>query len=313
MEENRETTEQPKKEKSIYVDLANLFGPPAHVMEKYIQNCEDDIERVRKEQELCRNCRDGKCRQPVPEMVHIFTGYRGYPYFPLTPCPKVKMLQRKKLYEEQKAAAGIPDMYQGKGFDDYQVSEGNQQAVRMAQELVRGKDVEKGMYIYGSRGTGKTFLSSVVGNLFLQQGKKVMFATTGWMRYLFRNNARNPDQQDRSLENVDLLIMDNLGSERFSAWGLEQLERVIDARYMGKKLTIVTTNYGLKTLGEKMAQVIGNPDKHDRDVAERICSRLAGMTMPALLYGLDRRKMGEGKPGMFRKSQPAPMELFAKA
>lgn len=81
MEENRETTEQPKKEKSTYVDLANLFGPPAHVMEKYIQNCEDDIERVRKEQELCRNCRDGKCRQPVPEMVHISPDIGAIPIF----------------------------------------------------------------------------------------------------------------------------------------------------------------------------------------------------------------------------------------
>lgn len=120
-------------------------------------------------------------------------------------------------------------------------------------------------------------------------GKKP--ASFSQLRYQMRKICNNPDQQPLKLETCDFLILDDLGSERFSSWSLEMLSRIIDSRYQGKKLTIVTTNYGLKKLEAQMAQVTGTPESRDQDAAARICSRLAGMLMPVTFYGLDRRKM----------------------
>lgn len=317
MEENRETAEKTEKEKADYVDLTNLFAPPAHVMEKYIQNCADNIQRVRDEQEVCRKCTGEKCLQAVPEMVHIFTGYRGYPYFPLTDCSRRKWNQRKQEMAERKESAWIPRIFQGKSFGDCRVTDGNRMAVRMAREMVSPKENGKGLYLYGGPGIGKTFLASIVGNTFLRQGKRVLFTNTKQLRYQFRENLQHPDHPDRKLETVDLLIIDDLGAERFNAWGLEQLARVIDSRYRDKKLTLVTSNYGLKNLGEKMAQVTGTPDAQDRDVSARICSRLAGMTLQVQMYGLDQR-MSENREhngGLYRENNPQaqPVELFANS
>ncbi|WP_302158378.1 ATP-binding protein [uncultured Acidaminococcus sp.] len=314
MEEKRQTTETTK---TAYVTINNLVGAPAHIMVKYAQNCEDNFQRVRKEQELCQNCRGEKCLQPVPEMVHMITGYRGYPYFPLIGCPLQKIRKRRNLYEARKAKAGIPSIYQGKIFADYRETDGNHGAVQIAQNMVRGKNVEKGLYLYGARGTGKSLLAAIVGNLFLQQGRDVIFAGPSQLRYQFREIFKNPDQLHLELETCDLLILDNLGDERFNSWGLEQLSRIVNSRYQDKKLTIVTSNYGLKALEAKMAQIVGTPDSHDQDTAARICSRLSYMMLPVPFYGMDRCKLEAGGQGYGRTTTknfpPQPIELFANA
>lgn len=314
MDEKRQTTETTK---TAYVTINNLVGAPAHIMVKYAQNCEDNFQRVRKEQELCQNCRGEKCLQPVPEMVHMITGYRGYPYFPLIGCPLQKIRKRRKLYEARKAKAGIPPIFQGKIFADYRETDGNHGAVQIAQNMVRGKNVEKGLYLYGARGTGKSLLAAIVGNLFLQQGRDVIFAGPSQLRYQFRELFKNPDQLHLELETCDLLILDNLGAERFNSWGLEQLSRIVNSRYQDKKLTIVTSNYGMKKLEAKMALVVGNPGNHDKDTAARICSRFSYMLMPVPFYGLERQKVEQGAQVCCSTTGKSPqvqsMELFANA
>lgn len=299
--------------KSDYVEVTNLIGPPAYVKREYYENRGFHIQKVKEQQNLCRACSGDICRQPIPGMMPLLTSHRGYLYFPLTPCPRKKLRERKLRIQEQRQEANLPKLFQGKTFADYQVTDGNRLAVRMAQRLVRQKDPGKGLYLYGSRGTGKTLLAVIVGNLLVQQGQRVLFTNTPQLRCRFRENLKHPDTPDRSLENADCLIIDDLGSERFNAWGLEQLARVIDVRYRQQKMTLVTSNDSLKALGEKMAQVRGNGDKQDAETAARIVSRLAGMTVPLPFYGLDRRwALEPGGICCSRQGGEEPMELFEK-
>lgn len=296
-----------------YVELTNLIGHPAYVKKEYVENSRFHIGQVKAQQEICRNCSGETCRQPIPGMMPLLTSHRGYLYFPLTPCPRKKLRERKLRIQERRQEANLPKLFQGKTFADYQVTDGNRLAVRMAQRLVRQKDPGKGLYLYGSRGTGKTLLAVIVGNLLVQQGQRVLFTNTPQLRCRFRENLKHPDTPDRSLENADCLIIDDLGSERFNAWGLAQLARVIDVRYRQQKMTLVTSNDSLKALGEKMAQVRGNGDKQDAETAARIVSRLAGMTVPLPFYGLDRRwALEPGGICCSRQGGEEPMELFEK-
>lgn len=297
-----------------YVEVTNLIGQPAYVKKEYVENSRFQIGQVKAQQEICRTCSGETCRQPIPGMMPLLTSYRGCLYFPLTPCPRKKLRERKIRIQERRQEANLPSLFQGKTFADYQLTDGNRLAVRMAQRLVRQKDPGKGLYLYGSRGTGKTLLATIVGNLLVQQGQRVLFTDTAQLRCRFRENLKHPDDPDRSLETADCLIIDDLGSERFNAWGLEQLARVIDIRYRQQKLTLVTSNDSLKTLGEKMAQVRGNAGKQDAEVAARIVSRLAGMTVPLPFYGLDRRWGAENaRIHRSRQGGEGAMELFGKA
>lgn len=52
---------------------------------------------------------------------------------------------------------------------------------------------------------------------------------------------------------TSLLILDDLGAQRNTDWALEQLDSLIDHRYVCEKLTIFTTNLTSKQLPARIA------------------------------------------------------------
>lgn len=53
--------------------------------------------------------------------------------------------------------------------------------------------------------------------------------------------------------NVDMLIIDDLGSETISKWALEKLYRIINNRYENELPIVITTRYTREELMEKIA------------------------------------------------------------
>lgn len=52
----------------------------------------------------------------------------------------------------------------------------------------------------------------------------------------------------KKLKNVDILWIDDIGSEKISDWLLEQLKDIIDDRYNNKKTLMLTSNYSIDSL-----------------------------------------------------------------
>jgi DNA replication protein DnaC len=78
------------------------------------------------------------------------------------------------------------------------------------------------------------------------------------------------------LTSVDLLHLDDLGSENRTEWVLEQLYALINERYEAERSLVVTTNLTAEQLEEQ--------------IGERVVSRLVEMCGdPLPLYGDDRR------------------------
>ena len=53
--------------------------------------------------------------------------------------------------------------------------------------------------------------------------------------------------------NVDMLIIDDFGSETISKWALEKLYRIINNRYENELPIVITTRYTREELMEKIA------------------------------------------------------------
>ena len=76
---------------------------------------------------------------------------------------------------------------------------------------------------------------------------------------------------------TDVLVIDDFGVQRDSAWEQETLYNLIDARYEGEKFTIITSN--------------NNPEKTLKELSEgRILSRLREMCRILELSGEDNRE-----------------------
>lgn len=104
-----------------------------------------------------------------------------------------------------------------------------------------------GILFYGSVGTGKTFYASCIANALLE--KRVTAAATSFPRLLnLLQGTQDKQKLLDSLARYKLLILDDLGVERDSTFGMEQIFNVVDARYHAHLPIIVTTNLSMEEL-----------------------------------------------------------------
>lgn len=141
---------------------------------------------------------------------------------------------------------------------------------------------EKNLLFTGNTGLGKTFLSSCIANELLKQQKNVLYQTAPVMLdtiidYRFGKSNSNKDIYDNLL-NVDLLIIDDLGTECMNNMKFTELFNIINTRLLNQNRvmkTIISTNLSLKNLY----------DTYD----ERIVSRIVGNYNICYFFGDDIR------------------------
>jgi len=139
---------------------------------------------------------------------------------------------------------------------------------------------EKNLLFTGNTGLGKTFLSSCITNEILKKGKTVLYQTASNMLdtiidYRFGKSTVSPAMY-QNLLNVDLLIIDDLGTESMNQLKFAELFNVLNTRLLQpSQKTIISTNLTLQNLFAK----------YD----ERIVSRLVGNYNICYFFGEDIR------------------------
>jgi len=130
---------------------------------------------------------------------------------------------------------------------------------------------QKNILFTGDTGLGKTFLSGCIANELLNSGKNVLYQTAPVMLdsiidYRF---GRNDGQIYKSLLDVDLLVIDDLGTESMNSMKLSELFNIINTRLLNqnKKITktIISTNLSIQNLYKYyderiVSRLIGNYD-----------------------------------------------------
>jgi DNA replication protein DnaC len=103
---------------------------------------------------------------------------------------------------------------------------------------------QENLIFYGGVGTGKTFLSTLIGlNAIQKNGNQVRFYTVAALvnRLLDANEKGTLSRFFKQIEKLDLLILDELGYIPLHKQGAELLFQVISMCYERKSL-IITTN-----------------------------------------------------------------------
>lgn len=136
----------------------------------------------------------------------------------------------------------------------------------------------KGLLFHGSVGTGKTYTAACIANYLIDKGVPVLM--TNFSRIINTVQAKFEGRQEYidSLNNFDLLIIDDLAAERNTEFVNEIVFSVIDARYRSGLPLIVTTNVAARAMAQEREQ--------DR---QRIYSRVLEMCHPIEVGGADRR------------------------
>lgn len=142
---------------------------------------------------------------------------------------------------------------------------------------------ENNLLFTGNTGLGKTFLSNCIANELLRKGKTVLYQTAPVMLdtiidYRFGKANVSKNIYDNLLD-VDLLIIDDLGTECMNSMKFTELFNVINTRLLNQNnritKTIVSTNLSLQNLSSM----------YD----ERIFSRFVGYYNICRFFGEDIR------------------------
>jgi DNA replication protein DnaC len=213
--------------------------------------------------------------------------------------------------------ARIPKRYEHCDFESYStdVSEIPQhmsslKAAKMLTEKFVGEfpgNSEKGLMLMGPSGVGKTHLAVACLKELIRRGHEGLFCD---YRELLKDiqASYNPGSESTELRilepirTVEILVLDDLGASKPSAWVLDTIGLVLNARYNARLTTLVTTNYLDAAKPESKATRMPQGDfvKAIREdtlaerIGERMRSRLFEMCRTIEVSSTDfRREVGQ--------------------
>lgn len=113
------------------------------------------------------------------------------------------------------------------------------------------------LFLYGTVGTGKSFLSCCIAKELLEKGDSVIyFSAVGlfelFSKHSFQEKGKEPLYNAyEDLYNCDLVIIDDLGTECSNSFTNSQLFSFINERHLHRKSTLISTNLSLKELRDR--------------------------------------------------------------
>lgn len=128
---------------------------------------------------------------------------------------------------------------------------------------------QKNLLFVGRAGTGKTFMSSCIAHATVNKGHTVLYQTAPiLMDMLLESKFASVKDETRKNQyqrvfDVDLLIIDDLGTENLNNMKFTELFNIINTRLLKDKKTIISTNLSLQELAVEyddrvMSRLIGN-------------------------------------------------------
>jgi DNA replication protein DnaC len=156
--------------------------------------------------------------------------------------------------------ANLPVRLAGLTFADFQGDPGKETALAAIRALAPGGP-NRGVYLYGGVGTGKTTLAALAVRHWVQDGGAALFLTISELFDMLRPGGREMAEEVaesqaalmQRLLSTGLLVLDDMGTERVTGWSRERLFLVINRRYDAGRLTIMTSNFSLGLMAKRLA------------------------------------------------------------
>ncbi len=171
-------------------------------------------------------------------------------------CRKAERIKREEYEKRQKHLQTV-EYLKHKGFIDQAMrnwtfanDNGRCEQMKMAHRYVDNwehiKDGNYGLLLWGNVGRGKSYFAGCIANALMEQEVSVHMTNFPLIINDLSAKFEGRNEYIARICSFALLIIDDLGVERGTEYGLEQVYNVIDSRNRSNKPLIITTNLTLQ-------------------------------------------------------------------
>lgn len=205
-------------------------------------------------------------------------------------------IQKKRKHFEQMIRQFYIQNYISNRIQDYQlenfiITENNEKEVKISKDFTQkciNKNQKNGLIITGKSGTGKTHLATAILNKLTEKDMLVLMGRLILLLNVIKDTFKDFSSKEKDIielySKVDMLIIDDLGTERISSWALEKLYTIIENRNENKLPIIVTTRFDKESLLDRFYQ------SEDEELAEDVIEKLY-----QFCYGIELKKYDENE------------------
>lgn len=176
-------------------------------------------------------------------------------------------------------------------FDNFYVTNINKKEVEIAKDYTNkciNNKLENGLIITGISGVGKTHLAASISNELIQKDILVLMgrltSLLDMIKETFKDNSKSENELIDLFSNLDMIVIDDLGTEKISQWALDKLYTIIENRNENKLPIIITTRFDKQSLLNRFYQ------SNDKDLSNAIIQKLYQMC-----YGVELKRYDENE------------------
>ena len=239
---------------------------------------------------VCAGCKGLKdCRQPVKGYYKDLL-FEGILVDALSPCRYQKEKNRSEKHLSNYLISDLPSHLNTVGFDTLTYEKNEQEYLQAVRRCMKAASEGRGVYLYGSMGSGKTYLAACACNMYAKKGEKTAFIHyPSFCARMARSVGGNEYESEvGKLKYARLLVIDDIGAETVTEWNRDAiLLPLLNSRYEDGLPTWFTSNEDMKSLRQHLMYT--NRGKEEEIKAERIMERIRCMCEAVELNGKDRR------------------------
>jgi DNA replication protein DnaC len=110
----------------------------------------------------------------------------------------------------------------------------------------------------GDYGSGKTHLAAAIANFRVEHGQSALFVVVpdllDYLRSAYApNSPATYDERFEQVRSIQLLVLDDLGTQNTTPWAAEKLYQILNYRYNSELPTVITTNQNLADMDPRLA------------------------------------------------------------
>ena len=241
----------------------------------------------------CKGCKGlHMCSQTTKGQI-LDLNYCGALISEIEYCDYLKEKKNEDKVINSYVYSNIPETFKNIDINTIELLDNNQKQLCAKLMSILANKTDKGLYIYGDLGVGKTYECIALANALVKKNKKVAFIKSASfineMRQMVANDSESFTDKINKIKKCEYLFVDDIGTESVSSFSRDDvLFEILDYRMENKLCTIFTSNLDKESL--KKHYTYDKKDNSNLMRAKRLIERIDILAEDFALVGENKRR-----------------------